>query len=235
MVSIICTIFLLHPTITKSTLGLFECLRINDNSFRVRMHMDYECYSTDHLMWLSVIGIPNLIIWVIFCPAFAFIILFRNRNKLDDESVKQYYLILYQGIERNKFYWEFVNTLRKTIVLSVNTVLSMISTTYRIIFSVTLLIVLIRIQERLRPFKSEANNKIEIKSTIAGTIVLYCGILFEETSNEEGFEGFSRMAFMFLIVVNVMFILDWLYLFLKSFKFEGTKMKILVNVYATIL
>ena len=186
-------------------------------------------------MWISVIGIPNIIIWVTCCPVLAFIILFKNRSNLNDKYIKQYYLMLYQGLERSKFYWEFVNTLRKTIVLTVNTVLSLISTTYRVIFSVTLLIILIRIQERLKPFKSDTNNKIEIKSTIAGTIVLYCGILFEETSNEEGFEGFSRMAFMFLIVVNVMFILDWLYLFLKSMNFKGAKMKVLINVYATIL
>ena len=143
--------------------------------------------------------------------------------------------MLYQGLERKKFYWEFVNTLRKTIILSVNTVLSMISTTYRIIFCVTLLVVMIRIQERLRPFKSETNNKIELKSTIAGTIVLYCGILFEETSNEEGFQGFSSIAFIFLLMINIMFALDWVYLFLKSFKFQGTKMRILVNMYAVIL
>ena len=41
VISIICTLFLLHPNITKQALGLFECVDIGEGEKRFRMHMDY--------------------------------------------------------------------------------------------------------------------------------------------------------------------------------------------------
>ena len=42
IISIICTLFLLHPNITKQALGLFECIDVGEGDFRMRMHMDYK-------------------------------------------------------------------------------------------------------------------------------------------------------------------------------------------------
>ena len=63
-VSAICIVFLLHPTITKSTLDLFDCVDAGEGQSRMRLHVDFDCYSTDKLKWVSLVGIPNLIIWV---------------------------------------------------------------------------------------------------------------------------------------------------------------------------
>ena len=40
VVSAICIVFLLHPTITKSTFGLFQCLQVDDDEYRVKSDMD---------------------------------------------------------------------------------------------------------------------------------------------------------------------------------------------------
>ena len=42
IISIICTLFLLHPNLTKQSLGLFECVEIGNKDYRMRMHMDYQ-------------------------------------------------------------------------------------------------------------------------------------------------------------------------------------------------
>ena len=42
IISIICTLFLLHPNIAKQALGLFECIKIGDDKWKFRMHMDYD-------------------------------------------------------------------------------------------------------------------------------------------------------------------------------------------------
>ena len=88
VVSVICTISLLHLTITKSTFGLFECLKIEDNTFRVITYMEYECYLVDHMKWIMMVSLPNLLIWVICWPVVAFVILFTNGSKLDNDSIK---------------------------------------------------------------------------------------------------------------------------------------------------
>ena len=42
IISVICTLFLLHPNLTKQSLGLFECIKIGNEDYRMRMHMDYH-------------------------------------------------------------------------------------------------------------------------------------------------------------------------------------------------
>ena len=42
IISVICTLFLLHPNLTKQSLGLFECIEIGNQNYRMRMHMDYQ-------------------------------------------------------------------------------------------------------------------------------------------------------------------------------------------------
>ena len=169
-------------------------------------------------------GIPNLIIWVISTPIIAFIILYKNRNKLEEESVKKYYLILYQGLTRRVFYWEFINTIRKVIIIGFNTILSIISITYRLLFCIVLLVTVERLQQKLKPYTLEENNDIEIKAIVAGTTVLFSGLVFEESA-EENYSGFETMAFIVIIVYNSIFLLQWLYLFLQSFNFKNPNMR----------
>jgi len=69
-------------------------------------------------------------------PIVALIILIKYRNNLEDSRVKNYLLILYQGLKPKTFYWELVNTLRKFLVLSFNAFLSTYSPNYRILAAV---------------------------------------------------------------------------------------------------
>jgi len=74
-----------------------------------------------------------LVIWVLGMPIIAFIFLYKSRNNLEDPTVKKYLLILYQGLRKETFYWELVNTLRKFLILAFNAFLSTYSANYRII------------------------------------------------------------------------------------------------------
>ena len=124
------------------------------------------------MKWIAAIGLPSIIIWVIGAPVVAFVILYKNRNQLDQDHVKQYYLILYQGLTRKVFYWEFINTLRKVLIISINSILSVVLITYRIMLSLILLIIVFRLQYWLEPYKLKSNNEVEIQAIIAGMSVL---------------------------------------------------------------
>ena len=62
-------------------------------------------------------GVPILIIWVIGMPVLALVALFKNRNYLESLTMKKYFLLLYQGLRPEVFYWEIVNTLRKFMIV----------------------------------------------------------------------------------------------------------------------
>ena len=82
-------------------------------------------------------------------------------------------LVLYQGLKPKTFYWEFVNTIRKVLILMCSVFLSTENALYKILASIVVLLAIIRVQLRLRPYKLEENNEIEQKAIYAGIITLF--------------------------------------------------------------
>ena len=119
------------------------------------------------------IAVPSLIIWVLGIPIFAFVILYKNRHNLDSGPVRQIFLMLYQGYKHDKFYWEFVNTFRKVLLLVLSTLLSVFSVYYAAIISISVLWVMMHIQNRVQPYENLKYNSIEIKAMLAGSMTLY--------------------------------------------------------------
>jgi hypothetical protein len=74
-----------------------------------------------------------LVFWGIAVPAVAFIVLFKSRHHLDEWAVQRYFLVVYQGLKPEVFYWEFVNITRKFMLLSLNAVLYSYDPSYRIL------------------------------------------------------------------------------------------------------
>ena len=160
-----------------------------------------------------------LILWVIGCPLVALIILIKFRKNLDNEVVKRYFLILYQGLKPEVFYWEFVNTLRKILMPLVNILLSRAKVFYRITSAVTLLIIMFRVQESLKPYKFDENNKVEILGVIAGMMTTFGALVSLDNTNDQEVEdvAFLRVVSVALILItNVYFLMRWILLFLYS-------------------
>lgn len=83
-----------------------------------RFDTDIECNSTSHIKYCCLLALPILLIWVISMPAIALIFLFKNKKEAKSNKKRQYFLILYQGLTPQCFYWEFVNILRKALILA---------------------------------------------------------------------------------------------------------------------
>ena len=171
---------------------------------------------------------------MIIPPLFAFFILFKNRNHLEEDHVKNYYLILYQGLRREVFYWEFINTIRKILIIGLSTILSILSLGYKILLGIILLITIVRIQQKKDPYKFKVNNQIEIMSIVAGVLILYCGIIFEEGQDHD-YPLFDLTAMFILIASNAVFITHWIYYFLVSFNFKNKNLRMFVMVYGYII
>ena len=80
---------------------------------------DIECFSSTHLKWLLLIAAPILILWVCASPLLALVLMFKYKgaNSEKGKRIFEYFLILQQGLKPDKFYWEFVNILRKILIL----------------------------------------------------------------------------------------------------------------------
>ena len=94
-------------------------------------------------------------------------------------------MILYQGLKEDKFYWEFVNTLRKFLILSVFGMLSSISLRLGIIIGVIIMTAIMRLQQYLNPYKNEENNYIEIIAIEAAIVTIVAALIFLQENSIE--------------------------------------------------
>jgi len=115
----------------------------------------------------ALLGVPIFVIWVVAMPVIALILMYKNVHK--NNNIHKYFLILYQGFTTKHFYWEFVNSLRKVLILSSLVLPSMI----QVFFSVFILLFTWRLQHYLRPYKNDDHNNLEIIGVNAGMVTLF--------------------------------------------------------------
>ena len=226
VISFISIVFMLHPKLAEQSLSLFRWVEIDDGVSKVSLYTRMDWYSDEHLKWCFLISLPILIIWVITCPLIALLLLWKNINR-GDNKVNQYFLILYQGLKRKNFYWEFINSLRKGLILTTFALLD----SYQIFVAVIVLVITSRIQIALKPYKDPKNNEVELLAIVAGTLTLASGVIFME---EDAIEYINFIIFIIVLLINLKFLGEWVYLFLlwhsQKYKMAGKIAKCLAIV-----
>ena len=120
-------------------------------------------------------------------------------------------LILYQGLKQNRYYWEFINSLRKVLILMLFSLFITFAPFYRLMAAIIVLWITFRIQIYLSPYKEDRNNDIEILALLAGTLTLFSGLVF--TSEDEQNSLINTIILVFVMVYNSIFAIKWAYLF----------------------
>ena len=92
---------------------------------------------------------------------------------MHEPRIQKYMLMLYQGLKDKVFYWELINTIRKSLMVAINVFMSTVPLVYTAVTAVLALIGLIRLQLRLHPYKFDLNNKLEVEAMITGTATLF--------------------------------------------------------------
>ena len=138
-------------------------------------------------------------------PTLALALLFKTRRKNKDNKIRQYFLILYQGLTPQCFYWEFVNILRKTLILAS----LLLSDSLKIILASAVLITSGRIQMHLKPYKNNENNQVEFIAMTSGVVIILGTLIFTE---EKKVDFIQTAVLIFTIIINAIFFIKWIQL-----------------------
>ena len=79
----------------------------------------------------------------------------------------------------DRFYWEFINTARKVILLCLPTFMFTVSLNYKILSATTIMLIILRVQHDLEPYKDDTNNKLEFNEIITGAFTIYATLIFQ--------------------------------------------------------
>jgi hypothetical protein len=128
--------FMIHPNIVRQFFTVLSCKNIggsDDPSASVVLgDMLEPCFSSQHLFFIAVLGVPMLVFWVLGIPVFAWYVLFRNRTlillpvsgvssvmrnrKIVFESQMAF---LYRGYKPTRYYWFLAEMARKAALVAI--------------------------------------------------------------------------------------------------------------------
>ena len=209
-ISFISIVFLLHPRLAQEGFSIFRCVEIDSGNLKVRVDTDIACYSFEHIKWCILLGIPILLVWVTSLPLIALILMHRSVRKENSEGeLKQNFLILYQGLKTKHFYWEFVNSLKKVIIL----ISFLFPEPFKIGVPILTLLVAWRVQNYLRPYKYSHNNEIDMLGVNVAIVTLLCGMIYNQVNT---LNSLNSVLLMIMTILNTIFIVQWIYLFVAN-------------------
>jgi hypothetical protein len=221
IISICVVIFLLHPSITGMSLGLFNCYEIDSGEYWLFKDLSIKCWSGSHPGYAFGLGIPMILCWVIGLPVAGFLIVRHYRNRLDEDMVIFRYRILFQGYKREAYYWEFVNVFRKVSIVMINTFLGIYPPIYKTFVATLTLAIILRQQEQIQPYKIKIMNEVEFRESTASIVTLFGGMFFIL----EDLPGIIKVLLVIVIFAcNLWFYSLWIHMFFKRSRFSSIRL-----------
>jgi len=202
---------------------MFDCQEF-DGDLRLMTDLQVICWKGMHLQMSIYIAFPCLFMWGLGIPAGTFVLMRREKDRLDTVAAKEKFGFLYNGYKRKAFYWEIVIMYRKIACIFIAVFMNRIGLVVQALVLLLLLVTFLQINNLMRPFAARALNDIESISLITSIITIYCGLFFiaSKDKNSESFnpnedfyldETGKLFFFLIILICNALFLLMWIFKF----------------------
>ena len=98
---------------------MFNCQDF-DGDLRLITDLQVVCWEGLHPLMAYGIALPCLLLWGIGIPAGVWILMNRDRERLDTIAVKEKFGFLYNGYKRSSYFWEIVIMYRKISMIAIS-------------------------------------------------------------------------------------------------------------------
>ncbi|EAR87783.2 WD domain, G-beta repeat protein (macronuclear) [Tetrahymena thermophila SB210] len=108
----------MQPNMIQNLLGAMSCREIDQQKY-ILSDISFKCYTQIHKKFIGFILMPGLLIWGFVIPFFILFKLNKNKDKLDHAKIRLIYGFLYQDYKAKNFYWEFVKSYMKIVIVCI--------------------------------------------------------------------------------------------------------------------
>ncbi|KAL4499753.1 hypothetical protein ABPG72_017293 [Tetrahymena utriculariae] len=108
----------MQPNMIQNLLGAMSCREIDQQKY-ILSDISFQCYTPIHKKFIGFILMPGLLIWGFIIPFFILFKLNKNKDKLDHAKIRLIYGFLYQDYKIKRFYWEFVKSYMKIVIVCI--------------------------------------------------------------------------------------------------------------------
>lgn len=70
----------------KDTFSLFRCTPEIDGKKYLVKNTEIECFGSTHLKLISLLALPNMVVWIFGIPLVILYALYKKRNDLDNHD-----------------------------------------------------------------------------------------------------------------------------------------------------
>eukprot|EP00898_Chlorokybus_atmophyticus_P002166 jgi/Chlat1/2950/Chrsp2S04680 len=176
--------FFLWPAVTQQLISLFACRKIDSlgvpydaNERAVGTYWDQyindKCYTGTHLTMVLAVGIPGIILFGLGLPIGAYLMLWQRRMKLESEHTVKYYGFLYTGYKRSAFFWEFIVTLEKLVLILIAVFLGVLGTQQQVLIALAVAAMCMALNVHAVPYSSPKLNNMQTLAWSGNCLLLY--------------------------------------------------------------
>lgn len=158
--TIVLLLFLIHPSLTQSMIDMFNCQEF-DGELRLLVDLQIVCFEGMHKSIVFGVALPCLIVWGLGIPVTVFILMRKEKDKLDTIAVKQRFGFLYNGYKRHNYFWEIVIMYRKILCIFIAVFLNRVGIIVQALVLLLLLVTFLQANNNRRPFANRSLNDIE--------------------------------------------------------------------------
>ena len=234
MAAIVCLIFVIYPSVVKSTFGLFTCTTLEEDLHVLRSDIGLRCFEGEHEQWLLPITIPSIVLWVIGIPLAAGLTMWYHRNEgflftrskrkgADDDgewmlyslTVQRKFAFLYKGYEEPYYYWELVVLSRKMCFVVIDVLGEELGPVIQTVFALVVVSIALLLHIWCEPFVVAEVDRLERYSLTASMFTLIAGLFYygrvENLQIEDGeTKGIAKLCTAVVFLLNCGVILYFL-------------------------
>ena len=159
---------------------MLACERVGE-AFWLAADLQEPCVRGRHLILLFLLGIPQILVYVLGLPVGAFLLLRRQRNSLRDPRVQYRWGLLYAGYRPGVYWWEITIVIRKVALVVVGGVFgSRLGPDMQVYMALALVVIFIILHLAVMPYEEitrshEFLHWLELGSLLMCWFTLYCG------------------------------------------------------------
>jgi hypothetical protein len=217
MKAVVYMLFLVYPSTCSMILRMFHCETLENGKSYLTADMSIECSGSapistqlfgstmDYTDYRSG-AVVMLLVYALGTPLFFFAVLWVNRHRLyvgdkghePDEEVEAELGFLYAGYEREYWWWECVELLRKLALTSLITFINP-GTSSQLFIAVIMAQIFITLYARQQPYESDADDALQLCSqlhiwftALAGLVVKMSSVVEnsgERHTNEDAYQS----------------------------------------------
>jgi hypothetical protein len=175
--TLVISLFTIHPNIVQMMFNDYNCKDIDGDLF-VYTDMSIKCWSGPHTFWSYTVAAPSIVVWGLGIPFFALVLMYRDRNRLDQVETKEKFGFLYNGYTQALFFWEIVIMYRKIAMIFISVFIQPQGVISQALLVFLLMIAFLVANLKKKPYLSISLNDLETISLLTSTLSIYCGIFF---------------------------------------------------------